>query len=253
MQILTGNIFTSRMQTLVNTVNCAGVMGAGVALEYRLRYPAMFARYAELCAAGQLAIGKLWLYRSEERDGGRWILNFPTKQHWKLDSRPEYLEQGLQKFCQTYRDQGITSVAFPLLGASHGGLAPEVSLEIMRRHLADCEIPVEIWHYEADAADDLYDGVTALFARHDNAQLAPLTGMRPRQIEQVREALARDVLRSLIRLREVPGLGEKTLAQLFRCAMQRAAQATTAEPAPAPATSPAPAATPYTPDLFDLD
>ena len=78
-KIISGNIFTSKCQTIVNTINCVGVMGAGIALECRLRYPEMYKKYVELCENREISIGILWLYKSEDR----WILNFPTKKHWK--------------------------------------------------------------------------------------------------------------------------------------------------------------------------
>lgn len=73
-----GNIFSSDKQTIVNTINCVGVMGKGVALGFRLRYPEMYEKYRELCKTKQIAIGKLWLYK-QSREGLQWILNFPKK------------------------------------------------------------------------------------------------------------------------------------------------------------------------------
>ena len=76
---ITGNIFTSECQTLVNTVNCNGVMGAGIALEFKLRHPKMFEQYVEHCKRGRIDIGKLWLYKpSQDAGDRRWVLNFPT-------------------------------------------------------------------------------------------------------------------------------------------------------------------------------
>lgn len=136
-----GNIFESDTQTMVNTVNCVGVMGKGLALQVKKRYPSMFNAYEQICKEGLLDIGKLWLYKTDHR----WILNFPTKYDWRQPSKEEYLEMGLQKFLDSYKNKGITSVAFPLLGASNGGLDPDVSLKIMRRYLDQCEIPVFIY------------------------------------------------------------------------------------------------------------
>ena len=139
--IQVGNIFESDAQTIVNTVNCVGAMGKGLALQYKKRYPSMFKAYVRLCENGLLDIGKLWLYKTDSR----WILNFPTKYHWRHPSKEEYLESSLQKFLDTYKEKGITSIAFPLLGASNGGIHPDVSLKIMRRYLDRCEIPVTIY------------------------------------------------------------------------------------------------------------
>lgn len=115
--IKTGNIFASQSQTLVNTVNCDGVMGAGIALEFKLRLPEMFDRYAEHCRARRINIGSLWLYKppAESREQ-RWALNFPTKRHWKYPSKVEYLEAGLEKFLESYQQKGIQSIAFPCWG-----------------------------------------------------------------------------------------------------------------------------------------
>jgi O-acetyl-ADP-ribose deacetylase (regulator of RNase III) len=139
--IESGNIFDSKAQTLVNTVNCMGVMGKGLALQFKKRYPDMFIAYKKLCQDRLFDIGKLWLYKTDHR----WILNFPTKYDWRFPSSEFYLEQGLEKFLETYKQRGIESIAFPLLGASNGGIEPETSLQIMQRYLSCCDIPVTIY------------------------------------------------------------------------------------------------------------
>jgi len=86
--------------------------------------------------------GKLWIYKTENK----WVLNFPTKLDWRNPSEIEYLEMGLQKFLDTYIEQGITSIAFPLLGAGNGDIESNVSLGIMLRYLEKCEdIKIEIY------------------------------------------------------------------------------------------------------------
>lgn len=141
LNIVTGDIFESNTQTIVNTVNCVGAMGKGIALEYKNRYPKMFTRYQELCKLGLIKIGSLWLYNKEPK----WVLNFPTKLHWKNPSKIEYLELGLEKFVNTYDEKGITSISFPLLGASNGGIDPDISLRIMCNYLDKCDIPINIF------------------------------------------------------------------------------------------------------------
>ena len=89
--IINGNIFNTKAQTIVNTVNCVGVMGKGIALVFKLRYPAMFDIYQDFCKQGLIGIGKLWIYKGDARDP--WALNFPTKTHWKLPSEYEYIEK----------------------------------------------------------------------------------------------------------------------------------------------------------------
>ena len=96
-----GNIFNTSCQTLVNTVNCIGVMGKGIALECKLRFPPMFEKYKEYCEKKLIKPGSLQLWK-ESRP---WILNFPTKLHWKDPSKIEYLEKGLEKFQKEYSNK----------------------------------------------------------------------------------------------------------------------------------------------------
>lgn len=129
-------IFESSAQTLVNTVNCVGVMGKGLALEFKNRYPAMFDKYKSFCDKGAFKPGVLWIYKAED---GKWVLNFPTKIDWKNPSKIEYLEEGLKKFVEIWSDKGITSVAFPLLGCTNGGLNPDEVIPLMEKYLNQCE------------------------------------------------------------------------------------------------------------------
>lgn len=212
MEIVKGNIFTSKCQTIVNTINCVGVMGAGIAYECRLRYPNMYEKYTELCKDRMLNIGTLWIYKSEDK----WVLNFPTKFHWKYESKPEYLEKGLQKFLDTYRDKGITSIAFPLLGASNGGIPEDVSVNIMKRYLEKCDIPVEIYYYDPFAYDDLFLKFKDLWNSIPEKELASKSGLRIDFVRKVKKALERDDIRNLSRLLSVKGIGDVTLEKSFR-------------------------------------
>lgn len=139
--IVSGDLFNADVQTIVNTINCVGIMGKGIALEYKKRYPQMFYRYKELCDYKLIKIGSLWLYKNEDK----WVLNFPTKDHWRNTTKIEYLELGLEKFIKTYKEKNITSIAFPLLGASNGKLDSDVSLKIMCYYLQECDIPILIF------------------------------------------------------------------------------------------------------------
>jgi O-acetyl-ADP-ribose deacetylase (regulator of RNase III)/uncharacterized protein YwgA len=116
---LIGDLFSSETQTLVNTVNCVGIMGKGVAQEFKKRYPAMFADYAYRCARKQVRLGEPYLFKDPT---GRLIVNFPTKDHWRSPSRLIDIESGLDFFLGHYREWGISSIAFPPLGCGNGGL-----------------------------------------------------------------------------------------------------------------------------------
>ena len=113
-----GDIFKSSAEVLVNPVNTAGVMGKGLALQFKFRYPSILVPYQKACKEGKLKIGKLQLLNG----GNKFILNFPTKEDWSEPSRLEYIDEGLKKFALFYKDKGIKKIAFPKLGAGLGGL-----------------------------------------------------------------------------------------------------------------------------------
>lgn len=135
-----GNLFQSPAHVLVNTVNTVGVMGKGIALDFKRLFPAMYNQYRDLCENGQLEVGKLWLYKSPNK----WVLNFPTKKHWRSPSRVEYVDAGLQKFVKRYSDLGIHSIAFPALGCGNGQLDFATQVQpLMEKHLGP--LPIEIF------------------------------------------------------------------------------------------------------------
>lgn len=225
-KVAAGNIFTSECQTLVNTVNCVGVMGAGIALEFRLRYPKMYEQYVRLCENGQFQIGKLWLYKTDDR----WVLNFPTKNHWKWPSKEEYLRQGLEKFLETYQARGIRSIAFPLLGAHNGGLTAERSLRVMSEYLSNCVIPVEIYQYDPRAADDLYARFKNLVTEMSVTECRDRTGLRRQYVERIRQAVSATDICQLGQLASQPGIGDKTLEAAFAIMRADAGAIVTSQP-----------------------
>lgn len=215
-RIISGNIFTSKCQTIVNTVNCVGVMGAGIALECRLRYPEMYKKYIVLCEKKKISIGTLWIYKAEDR----WILNFPTKMHWKNPSKFEYLNSGLRKFVDTYESKGITSIAFPLLGADKGGLDSDASLEIMKSHLHALPIDIEIYRYDPKSSDDLYCQIRDWLLQQNLDQISSVTGLRKDHVRRVVDAMKKPDIVQVNQLGHIKGIGLKTLQKLFATAQQ---------------------------------
>jgi hypothetical protein len=216
--IINGNIFNTKAQTIVNTVNCVGVMGKGIALVFKLRYPVMFEQYQEYCKQKLIAVGKLWIYKGETSDP--WILNFPTKTHWKLPSEYKYIEEGLQKFVDTYKAKGITSIAFPLLGANNGGLDKDKVMEIMYNYLSKCDIPVEIYQYDPSAPDDLFETFKCKWNEIPNVDKKKQLGIRQqRQIDTIDRAVNIDNVKSMIALIEYKGIGLTTMLKCFRLVM----------------------------------
>lgn len=138
---VSGDIFLSCAQTIVNPVNTVGVMGKGLALQFKNKYPKMYLSYKKYCNSGIFTIGKLILYK----EGNRNILLFPTKTHWKCASKPEYIKVGLQKFVETYKEKNITSIAFPLIGCGCGGLSRQLVISLMEKYLSQVDIPVYVY------------------------------------------------------------------------------------------------------------
>ena len=214
-KIISGNIFNTKAQTIVNTVNCVGVMGKGIALVFKLRYPNMFEIYQEYCKQRLISIGKLWIYKGEPNSP--WVLNFPTKTHWKLPSEYEYIELGLQKFLDTYKEKGITSIAFPLLGTNNGGLDQNKVMDIMLTYLSKCDIPVEIYQYDPLAPDDLFDTFKNKWNEIPPSDKKQKIGIRTqKQIDTIDKAVNEDNVKSMIALIEYKGIGLTTMQNCFR-------------------------------------
>lgn len=141
----TGNLLEARAQVLVNTVNTVGVMGKGIALMFKDRFDDNYRQYTAACKAHEVRTGYMFITQPSELDGPRWIVNFPTKQHWRSPSKLEWVTEGLQDLRKFLIDNKVKSIAIPPLGAGNGGLDWEtVKLEIERAlgDLADIEITV---------------------------------------------------------------------------------------------------------------
>ena len=122
-QITEGNLLKAPAEALVNTVNTEGVMGKGIALQFRQAYPAMFKAYADACQAGQVRLGHMDVHDLGGLAAGpRWIINFPTKGRWRARSRLADIDAGLGDLIATVQRLGIRSIAVPPLGCGHGGL-----------------------------------------------------------------------------------------------------------------------------------
>lgn len=134
-------MFESKCSTIVNTVNCVGVMGKGIALEFKKRYPEMFMDYVLKCDRGEVKPGIPYVYQDNEVS----ILNFPTKDHWRSPSRLLYVTDGLNWFVENYEKYGIDSIAFPPLGCGNGGLTWSVVGPVMYQNL--CKLPINIEIY----------------------------------------------------------------------------------------------------------
>lgn len=118
----TGNILQADAEALVNTVNCVGIMGRGIALQFKNAYPANFKAYEAACAREEVQPGRMFVFETGQLTNPKYIINFPTKRHWRGKSRMEDIEAGLAALAEEIRNRGIRSIAVPPLGSGLGGL-----------------------------------------------------------------------------------------------------------------------------------
>lgn len=216
-----GNIFTSSADVTVVTVNCKGVMGAGIALEAKLRWPNMFVAYRDACDEGELQPGGLWWWRDPAT--GERLLCFATKGEWRLPSRIEWIDAGLAKLASSYGDEGVTSIAVPRLGASHGGLAwDEVRPVIIDRLEACEELTVELWDFDPAGEDPWFAELSRVVRSDDPVWAAKQLNMTPRQFENLRGALDSPRVVGLSSLVQARGVGERTLEKVYEYLFHRA-------------------------------
>jgi len=131
-----GNLLECDAEAIVNTVNTVGVMGKGVALQFRRAFPEMFRAYKQACDAGEVQPGRMHVYENRSLLNPRYIINFPTKRHWREPSRAEDIQAGLEALAQEVRQRGIRSVALPPLGCGLGGLSWENVLPLIQNAFA---------------------------------------------------------------------------------------------------------------------
>jgi O-acetyl-ADP-ribose deacetylase (regulator of RNase III)/uncharacterized protein YwgA len=146
MKILVGDILQSKAQTLINTVNCIGIMGKGIALEFKKRFPEMFKDYVERCERRDVRLGVPYLYKTLFPPQ---IINFPTKDHWKSLSRITDIERGLQHLLSHYKEWEVTSLAIPPLGCGNGQLEWKAVGPLIYRYASQMDIPVDLFAPDA--------------------------------------------------------------------------------------------------------
>jgi O-acetyl-ADP-ribose deacetylase (regulator of RNase III) len=149
MRFTTGNILDAETEALVNTVNTVGVMGKGIALMFKEAYKENFRQYAAACKRREVKVGSVFVFElpTTLTGGPRWILNFPTKEHWRSSTRIEWIEEGLKDLRRVIETRGIRSVAIPPLGCGHGGLRWQVVKPLIESALGDLE-GVDVVVYE---------------------------------------------------------------------------------------------------------
>ncbi len=131
-----GDILDADVEALVNTVNTVGVMGRGIALHFKQAFPENFKAYAAACERGDVQPGRMFVFETDQLTP-RWIINFPTKKHWRGKSRMEYIETGMDSLIEEIQERGIRSIAIPPLGSGLGGLDWKQVRPIIERRLSE--------------------------------------------------------------------------------------------------------------------
>lgn len=204
-----GTVFNAPVKTFVNTVNCAGVMGAGIALEFKLRYPEMFDDYVEKCKTKQMKVGIPRIY---EYSKDVWIMNFPTKGHWRFPSKIQWIEKGLEYFCENYKKRDIGSIAFPKLGTNNGGLDWNEVKQLMEKYLRNLDIEIYI------CLDEMREAEGAERVMLDNLNSSTLEKLI-KEIEIPKKQAERIVgnmpYRRFWYVSKLEGVGQKTYEKIF--------------------------------------
>ena len=138
-EITSGDILKDQAEAIVNTVNCVGVMGRGIALQFKNAWPENFKAYAAACTRQEVQPGRMFVFETGQLTNPRFIVNFPTKRHWRGASRMEDIESGLTALVAEIQARGIRSIAVPPLGSGLGGLDWEEVRPLIEKHLAPVE------------------------------------------------------------------------------------------------------------------
>ncbi len=205
-----GTVFNAPAKTLVNTVNCFGVMGAGIALEFKMRYPEMFEDYKLVCEKKEMKVGRPKLYKHCE---STWIMNFPTKNHWRNPSKMNYIEEGLKYFVQNYKKANIESIAFPKLGTNKGGLEWVHVKDVMEKYLNLVDIDVYICLDEKKEAEGIEKEMVDTVNNVSMDDLIDKVKLTKKQASIIMETIP---LKRFWKLSTKKGIGEKTYEKIFK-------------------------------------
>ncbi|RZJ94301.1 MAG: hypothetical protein EOO60_03330, partial [Hymenobacter sp.] len=140
-----GNLLQASTDALINTVNTEGVMGKGIALQFKEAFDLNYRLYRQACKEQRVRVGEMFVTETHELVGPRFIINFPTKRHWKENSRLEYITDGLEDLKRVITEYSITSVAMPPLGCGNGGLDWQQVRPLIVHAMAEVAIPIQLY------------------------------------------------------------------------------------------------------------
>ncbi len=204
---LKGNIFNTNCEVIVNPVNCMGFMGKGLALEFKLLYPNMMDKYLKFCETKELEIGKISIVKEENKR----IILFPTKMNYSLPSKMEYIEKGLIKIKECYKEKNIKSIAFPQIGSGLGGLNWSQVEKLIEEILGDTEIYIELYTYTEEKAPYITK-LEKLFVENTIEEIENATKIKSKILLKIKENLSRT--RNISDFLLIEGLGIKSVEKV---------------------------------------
>ncbi|MBE7706211.1 MAG: Appr-1-p processing protein [Cyanobacteria bacterium SIG30] len=203
-----GTVFNTNADAIVNTVNCDGFMGAGLALEFALRYPKMFEDYKLKCLSSEIKTGFVSYFNNEDVT----IINFPTKDSFKFPSHIKWVEKGLQNFVETYKIHNFKSVAFPKLGCSNGGLDWDVVKNVMEKYLSDLSIDIYICLDIKDYAEGIEKTMLDNFNGSSDDELLNVLKLNKNQIMSLNE---KKPYKRFWQISKTANIGSSTYKKIF--------------------------------------
>lgn len=208
---MNGNIFNSKVDAIVTTVNCVGFMGKGMALECALRHPEVENEYQIACKDNQIKIGSIyWIILRN----GQHLALFPTKNDYKHNSKMSYITSGLQSLVESLYQRGIKSVALPKLGSELGGLDWNlVEVEIMK-YFEHVDVDLEIWSYGGAKQDEMIS--TLIYKlQSDFSGVRKLTGVSEELLKKILAASENTIFLSVSDLLRIKGMGKSSVKKLI--------------------------------------
>jgi hypothetical protein len=213
---LTGNIFSSSANAIVITVNCEGVMGAGIALDAKYRWPEIYDLYSKRCELNGFHVGEIMWADSDSRN----VALFPSKKLWRAPSKLSYISDGLDTLRIDIDQMSITSIALPHLGCSNGGLTwSEVKPLIFEKLSTIDGLLVELWKFEQNFVDQDFKKFREVFLSLNPKDASSWVSFSKNTEKFIRQVLIESELTNFVQLAEVKGVGEKTLEKIYKAAL----------------------------------
>lgn len=225
MKVIDGNIFSTNCQALVNSVNCVGVMGKGLALECHLRFgDDYFNRFKQDCEDLKIRPGVLTLWAVSSlwwNENLKYIVNFPSKDHWQNPAKIEYIEEGMGNMLEFVKENSIESIALPLLGVNLGGLDEKLVVGVMEKYLEQLQIKYEVYKFNINSHDLLFNRFEKNFSGKDvefykkNLRITRNVG------NIIKNELDNGNLNSMSDLNKLEGVGVITLKRIYSFIVSR--------------------------------